>query len=164
MFMRNYNKIIRFYDSWFADLCDQEKAFTAEECWAVILAIRECQRQETTDPLDELPTTIKRGLQMATLREQVERMLERSERMRLRGQSGGLTAKANQEAAARKVAEETKAEQQRKDQERQRKEFQALPEAMRTRLISEKICSPEGDTLPGKGLAYYNALKDAGIA
>ena len=64
---RTYDRLIRYYDSWFGDLLDPDKGFTPEECGAVIIAIRECQRELNLEPLKNLPLNIKRGLQMRTL-------------------------------------------------------------------------------------------------
>lgn len=85
---RKYDRMIRFYDSWFADLRDPEKAFTAEERWQVIEAIVLCQEQDSTAALEELPLSIRRALSMATMREQLERVLERNQGARERGKKG----------------------------------------------------------------------------
>lgn len=91
---RNYDRMIRYYDSWFDDLCDPDKGFTGEECWAVLLAIRESQRQLNVDPIDNLPQMVKRGLQLHTLKEQVWRIIEKTESMRARGSKGGRSSAA----------------------------------------------------------------------
>lgn len=85
---RKYDRMIRFYGSWFADLNDPEKQLTPEEKWQVIEAIVACQNQECTEPLLQLPLTIRRALSMATMREQLERVLERNQGARERGQKG----------------------------------------------------------------------------
>lgn len=85
---RKYDRMIRFYGSWFADLNDPEKALTAEEKWQVVEAIVQCQEQESTEPLQLLPLTIRRALSMATMREQLERVLERNQGARERGRKG----------------------------------------------------------------------------
>lgn len=85
---RKYDRMIRFYGSWFADLNDPEKALTAEERWQVVEAIVQCQEQESTEPLQLLPLTIRRALSMATMREQLERVLERNQGARERGRKG----------------------------------------------------------------------------
>lgn len=85
---RKYDKIIRFYGSWFADLSDPDKALTFEERWQVIEVIVKCQEQETTEPINDLPLEIRRALSMATLREQLERILEKNAGARERGRKG----------------------------------------------------------------------------
>lgn len=110
---RTYDRLIRLYDSWFGDLLDQDKGFTPEECWNVILAIRECQREITLEPLKNLPLNIRRGLQMRTLETQIVKILEHTGRMAARGSAGGN--------AAQKAAQE-KAKIQAEERERQRDE------------------------------------------
>lgn len=100
---RTYDRIIRYYDSWFADLMDEEKQFSAEEICAVLLAVRECQRVNNLVPLDALPASVRRGLSMATMREQILRINERVERMRER-----TRGKAHEEAAARTTSDPNK--------------------------------------------------------
>lgn len=85
---RKYDRMIRFYGSWFADLNDPEKALTPEEKWQVVEAIVSCQMTESTEPLQQLPLAIRRALSMATMREQLERVLERNQGARERGQKG----------------------------------------------------------------------------
>lgn len=99
---RKYNRLIRYYDSWFADLMDPSKELSAEECWCVILAIRDCQREQTTEPLLKLPLQLRRALSMATIVEQVERIIEKTSNMSERGRRGGM---ASQYAAAVPAAE-----------------------------------------------------------
>ena len=91
---RHYDRLIRFYDSWFDDFADQDKELTPAECWTIVLAIRDCQRLCTTEPLRNLPLNLRRALSMSTLIEQVDRIIEKGESMRKRGQIGGI--KANQ--------------------------------------------------------------------
>ena len=85
---RKYDRMIRFYASWFADLNDEEKALTPSEKWQVVEAIVSSQLQQTTDPLTALPLEIRRALSMATMREQLERVLERNQGARDRGLKG----------------------------------------------------------------------------
>lgn len=75
MSMRNYDKLIRLYASWFGDLVDPDKGFSDAEKWQVVAAMAECQDQGTTEPLDNLPTNIKRGLPMATYRTQLAKII-----------------------------------------------------------------------------------------
>ena len=86
---RNYDRLIRYYDSWFDDLADPDKELTPEECWRVVLAIRDAEHSGTTQPLRELPQSIRRALSMSTLVEQVERIIERCNNLRERGSKGG---------------------------------------------------------------------------
>lgn len=87
---RKYDKLIRFYASWLYDLTDIAKGFSDEEIVAVITAIWRSQEDGTTRYIDELPIVIKRGLQVCTLKEQIERIIERTHRMSSRGRLGGL--------------------------------------------------------------------------
>lgn len=86
---RKYDRVIRYYASWFDDLLDPAKEFTAEEFKLVFLAIRDAQLEGSLRPLDELPVSIRRALSMATMGEQIVRLLEKAERMRERGSRGG---------------------------------------------------------------------------
>lgn len=103
---RTYDRLIRLYDSWFGDLLDQDKGFTPEECWSVILAIRECQREVTLEPLKNLPLNIRRGLQMRTLETQIVKILEHTGRMAARGAAGGNAAQKAAQEKAKLAAEE----------------------------------------------------------
>ena len=126
---RNYDRLIRFYDSWFGDLLDPDKGFSPEECWSVIVAIRECQREITLEPLKNLPINIRRGLQMRTLETQILKILEHTGRMAARGAAGGNAAqKAAQERA--KIAAE--------ERERQREERNKKYEDMKKNTISRE--------------------------
>lgn len=91
---RNYDRLIRYYDSWFDDINDQEKELSDGEKWQVMLAIRECQRVMSAEPLRNLPLNVRRALSMATMLEQVERIIERVESARNRGSRGGQTTAA----------------------------------------------------------------------
>lgn len=119
---RNYDRLIRFYDSWFDDLLESDKEFSPEEVLQVIMAIRECQRSASTSPLDELPREIKRGLSMATLHEQISRIIERVERVREKGRRGAesrLETKSEQEKqvilanSAKEMAKRSKEDEER---------------------------------------------------
>lgn len=96
---RHYDRLIRYYDSWFDDLLDIDKELSPAECWRVILAIRDAQQMSSTEPLRNLPLEIRRALSMSTLIEQVERIIERCDNMRQRGSLGGLTTKVSRAAA-----------------------------------------------------------------
>ena len=116
---RKYDRTIRYYASWFDDLLDPNKAFTPQECWSVILAIRDCQLTGSLQPLEALPIEIKRALSMATMGEQIVRQLERAENMRSRSKKGGdenakrireeLRQKSIDEANEERAAQERKA-------------------------------------------------------
>lgn len=98
---RNYDRLIRYYDSWFDDINDPEKELSGEEKWQILLALRECQRVMSADPLRELPLRIRRALSMATMIEQVERIIERCESARSRGSRGGQATQAKNQAEER---------------------------------------------------------------
>lgn len=117
---RTYDRLIRLYDSWFGDLLDPDKGFTPEECWSVILAIRECQREVTLEPLKSLPLNIRRGLQMRTLETQIVKILEHTGRMAARGAAGGNAAQKAAQEKAKLAAEER--ERQREEREREHEE------------------------------------------
>lgn len=102
---RKYDRIIRFYESWFDDLSDPTKELTSDEQLSIIKAIVDAQVMGSSKPLRNLPIEIRRCLSMATLCEQIERMLERSERMRNRGRLGGLAA-ANNKSVQEMVEED----------------------------------------------------------
>lgn len=112
---RKYDRMIRYYASWFDDLLDPTKELTAQECWGVIIAIRDCQLQGSLDPLEQLPIATRRALSMATLGEQVVRMLERSERMRNKSSEGGNTAAANRRTPEQIAAAKIRAEKEAKE-------------------------------------------------
>lgn len=161
--MRTYNKIIRFYDSWFADLEDPDKELSGEEKWSVIRAICECQRVGKHEPLDALPLAVRRALQMSTLKEQIERMLERSDRMRARGAAGGQAARAAraQEVAAQDIQnKELKEQLARKKQE---DDFRALQDWQREELVAQNVTSSDGHVLVGRSLAYYKIMSSWGL-
>lgn len=130
---RNYDRLIRYYDSWFDDINDPEKELSGEEKWKILLTLRECQRVMSADPLRELPLHIRRALSMATLVEQVERIIERCESARSRGSRGG---QANQ---AKNQAEERTRNVERIDRER----------------AEMKAAIPEGYT----SISWYQELK-----
>lgn len=117
---RTYDRLIRLYDSWFGDLLDPDKGFTPEECWNVILAIRECQREVTLEPIKNLPLNIRRGLQMRTLETQIVKILEHTGRMAARGAAGGNAAQKAAQEKAKLAAEER--ERAREEQNKQYEE------------------------------------------
>lgn len=137
---RKYDKVIRYYSSWFADILDPEKEFTDHEIVQIFVAVRDCQVQESLEPLNNLPISIRRALSMATMGEQVIRLVETSQSAKRRGQIGGNTAMANRAAAEPNPAALMRAEQKRKEQQeleakRADEESKAyLPPAMLERL------------------------------
>lgn len=130
---RNYDRLIRYYDSWFDDINDPDKELSGDEKWQILLALRECQRVMSAQPLRELPIHIRRALSMATMVEQVERIIERCESARNRGSRGG------QATLAKNQAEERAQNVARIDKER----------------AEIKAAIPEGYT----SLSWYNELK-----
>lgn len=130
---RNYDRLIRYYDSWFDDINDPEKALSGEEKWQIMVAIRECQRLMSAQPLRDLPLHIRRALSMATMVEQLERIIERCESARNRGSRGGQSTAA-------------------KCQEQQRAENNARLEQERAEV---RAAIPEGYT----SLSWYKELK-----
>lgn len=102
---RNYDRLIKYYDSWFDDLLDPDKGFTREEIADVLIAIRQCQQNFNLEPLQALPREIRRGLSMATLSEQILRICERTQSIIERGSKGGNKTAA---AAARSATQENK--------------------------------------------------------
>ena len=96
---RKYDRIIRYYSSWFADVLDPAKEFSDHEIVQIFMAIKDCQVSMSLDPLEQLPITIRRALSMATMGEQIIRLIEKTENMRNRGANGGNTAAANRAAA-----------------------------------------------------------------
>lgn len=130
---RNYDRLIRYYDSWFDDINDPDKELSGDEKWQILLALRECQRVMSAQPLRELPIHIRRALSMATMVEQVERIIERCESARNRGSRGG------QATQAKNLAEERAQNVARIDKE----------------MAEIKAAIPKGYT----SLSWYNELK-----
>ena len=119
---RTYDRLIRFYDSWFGDLLDPDKGFTPEECWSVIVAIRECQREITLEPLKNLPINIRRGLQMRTLETQIVKILEHTGRMAARGSAGGNATRAAMQKQSMILEEKNERRQAQMDEYFKKKE------------------------------------------
>lgn len=121
---RKYDRVIRYYASWFDDFLSTDKEFSAEEFRAIILAIRDCQVNGSLEPLETLPITIRRALSMATMGEQILRILERAENMRARGSAGGrkaaTVALSQEQKAASSIKEEIREhENQAKEKQRE---------------------------------------------
>jgi len=130
---RNYDRLIRFYDSWFDDINDTDKELSGDEKWSIIIAVRECQHSNSIEPFNNLPISIKRALSVSTMREQLLRIMERVENARKRGSKGG---QATQVAALSTKYQE---ENTRRDAE----------------LADVKASIPEGYT----PLSWYKELK-----
>lgn len=138
---RKYDRVIRYYASWFDDFLSVDKEFSAEEFRAIILAIRDCQINGTLEPLETLPITIRRALSMATMGEQILRILERAENMRTRGSAGGRKAAAAssspEQLAASSIREEMREhENQAKEQQREEDRRAAVKPATYEELLS----------------------------
>lgn len=96
--MRSYDRLIRFYASWFGDLMAESKEFTGEECWEVVKALYRAQEDENPDILDELPREIKRALSLETMKTQVAKIIASRRSSAERGRAG---AAATLSAASR---------------------------------------------------------------
>ena len=139
---RKYDRVIRYYASWFDDFLSVDKEFSAEEFRAIILAIRDCQVNGSLEPLETLPITIRRALSMATMGEQILRILERAENMRARGSAGGRKAAAGaaspEQTAASSIREELREhENQAKEQQREEDRRAAVKPATYEELLSQ---------------------------
>lgn len=116
---RKYDRVIRYYASWFDDFLSADKEFSAEEFRAIILAIRDCQVQGSLEPLESLPISIRRALSMATMGEQILRILERAENMRARGSAGGRKAAAIAASPEQQAASSIRTEMREKEYQEQ---------------------------------------------
>lgn len=95
---RKYDRVIRFYSSWFADFLDHEKNFSDHEIVQLFIAIRDCQVEGSLEAIENLPLEIRRALSMATMGEQIIRLTETSKSAANRGKEGGDKAAANMRA------------------------------------------------------------------
>lgn len=84
---RKYNHVIRFLESWFADLEDPAKEFSDSERWQVVVALRDCQVQNSLEPLQALPLSIRRALSIPSMGEQMMAVLDRAESYKRRGKA-----------------------------------------------------------------------------
>lgn len=84
---RKYNHVIRFLESWFADLEDPAKEFSDSERWEVVVALRDCQVQNSLEPLHALPLSIRRALSIPSMGEQMMAVLDRAESYKRRGKA-----------------------------------------------------------------------------
>ena len=139
---RKYDRVIRYYASWFDDFLSVDKEFSAEEFRAIILAIRDCQVNGSLEPLETLPITIRRALSMATMGEQILRILERAENMRARGSAGGRKTAAGaarpEQLAASSIREELREhENQAKELKREEDRRAAVKPSTYEELLSQ---------------------------
>lgn len=121
---RKYDRVIRYYASWFDDFLSADKEFSAEEFRAIILSIRDCQIQGSLEPLEALPITIRRALSMATMGEQILRILERAENMRARGSAGGRKAAAIAASPEQQAASSIRTELRQKEYQEQQERWE----------------------------------------
>lgn len=146
---RNYNHVIRFLESWFADIEDPAKEFSDAEKYQVIYAIFQCQVKGSLEPLQELPRAIRRGLSLATLGEQILAVLERAESYRKRGRYVREQQTQTDSAAALIKKEQREAEQQ--QQKKKRDDDEA---ALKAEMASWGVKTP---------LALYHAQLRAAV-
>lgn len=93
--MRTYDKVIRFYSSWFGDLMAESKEFTDGECWQVIRALYLAEEEENPDLLDNLPREIKRALSLETMKTQVAKLIASRRSSAERGRAGAAASMAS---------------------------------------------------------------------
>lgn len=90
--MRTYDKVIRFYSSWFGDLMSESKEFSDSECWQVIKALYMAEEEENPDLLDNLPREIKRALSLETMKTQVAKLIASRRSSAERGRAGAAAS------------------------------------------------------------------------
>lgn len=93
--MRTYDKVIRFYSSWFGDLMSESKEFSDGECWQVIKALYMAEEEENPDLLDALPREIKRALSLETMKTQVAKLIASRRSSAERGRAGAAASMAS---------------------------------------------------------------------
>lgn len=159
---RKYDRIIRYYSSWFADILDPAKEFSDSEIVQIFIAIKDCQVSLSLEPLEQLPITIRRALSMATMGEQIIRLIEKTENMRNRGANGGNTAAANRAAAEPNPAVAMRAEQKRKEaaEEEQRREEERRKAYLPPALLERLKKASEGDAAE---LKYWKMSQEEAI-
>ena len=79
--------MIRILESWIADLEEPSKEFTDAEKWQIIRALAQCQIDCSLDALHALPLVLRRGLQVATMGEQLMAVMDRAAAYKQRGQA-----------------------------------------------------------------------------
>lgn len=84
---RKYNHVIRILESWIADLEEPSKEFTDAEKWQILRALAQCQIDCSLEPLHSLPLVLRRGLQVATMGEQLMAVMDRAAAYKQRGQA-----------------------------------------------------------------------------
>lgn len=92
--MKRYDRVIRFYSSWFGDLMAESKEFSDSECWQVIRALYLAEEEENPDLLDELPREIKRGLSLETMKTQLAKLISSRLSSAERGRAGAAASMA----------------------------------------------------------------------
>lgn len=92
--MKTYDKVIRFYSSWFGDLMAESKEFSDAECWQVVKALYLAQEAENPDLLDNLPREIKRGLSLETMKTQLAKIIASRRSSAERGRAGAMATMA----------------------------------------------------------------------
>lgn len=92
--MRTYDKVIRFYASWFGDLMSESKEFTPAECWEVVKALYIAQDEENPDILDALPREIRRALSLETMKTQLAKLIASRRSSAERGRAGAAASLA----------------------------------------------------------------------
>lgn len=84
---RKYNHVIRILESWIADLEEPSKEFSNAEKWQILRALAQCQIDCSLEPLHALPLVLRRGLQVATMGEQLMAVMDRAAAYKQRGQA-----------------------------------------------------------------------------
>lgn len=92
--MKTYDRVIRFYASWFGDLMAESKEFTDAECWQVVRVLYLAEDSEDPDMLDTLPREIKRALSLETMKTQLAKLISSSRSARERGKAGAAASLA----------------------------------------------------------------------
>lgn len=170
---RTYNHVIRFLESWFADINSPDKEFTDADKWQIIMAIYECQVKTSLEPLHELPLAIRRGLSMATLGEQITAVLERAESYRARGyyarkqQLAAADPRAKIQAEQREAEQKAREEKQKCSEEELKAELQLWKARTPLELYQKQIAAAVGGDedmrkkFPNWAYLAKKALKDA---
>lgn len=129
---RKYNHVIRILESWIADLEDPEKEFSDAERWQVLRAIAQCQIDCSLDPLHGLPLVLRRGLQVATMGEQLMAVMDRAAAYKQRGQA--LQAARLKPVPQALPSDRAKAEQRARAQEEREQASREREEAIKAEL------------------------------
>ena len=135
--MRNYDKVIRFYDSWFDDLLEPHKQFTASDICKVIYAIREAQSTGDLNHICNLAPDILARLNVYTLVTQVQKLIDKSTRQARSGSIGGQRT-AEQRAMAERIQAEERAQRD-ADRERSERNHISREEYLRIKAEEERL-------------------------